>query len=168
MPRRLRCRRTNRQPGGASQDRATPRLTRTGIGDESAKTCKPGSSFGTTAEGTSPFAAQFQKRGPFAHDGRSLRSLDLRTRLFRNRCSYLIYSEAFNALSPAAKRYVYQRLGEILRGEDASDTFTYLPPDERAVLRRVLSDTKPDLAPYLQARKAPGDAAHLPKGKRTP
>ena len=49
-------------------------------------------------EGTSSFAADFAKRGPRDPKGRSLRDLDLNTRLFRYPCSYLIYSRAFDSL----------------------------------------------------------------------
>jgi hypothetical protein len=41
-------------------------------------------------EGTSPFAAEFAARGPRDRQGRSLRDLDLRTRLYRHPCSYQI------------------------------------------------------------------------------
>ncbi|MEZ6092603.1 MAG: hypothetical protein R3C05_32250, partial [Pirellulaceae bacterium] len=48
--------------------------------------------------GTSGFADDFQSRGIRDQQGRSLRDLDLKHRLFRYPCSYLIYSEAFDGL----------------------------------------------------------------------
>ena len=65
-------------------------------------------------EGTSSFAADFAARGPRDSKGRSLRDFDLKTRLFRYPCSYLIYSRAFDSLPGEVKEYVYQRLWEIL------------------------------------------------------
>ena len=49
-------------------------------------------------KGTSSFASDFTSRGPRNSKGRSLRDLDLHTRLFRYPCSYLIYSRAFDSL----------------------------------------------------------------------
>jgi hypothetical protein len=49
-------------------------------------------------KGTSGFAEQFEQLGPKDKQGRSLRQFDLGTRLFKYPCSYLIYSEAFDAL----------------------------------------------------------------------
>ena len=54
-------------------------------------------------EGSSGFAEKFATRGP-------LRELDLRTRLMRYPCSYMIYSEAFQALPPEVKRTIYNRI----------------------------------------------------------
>lgn len=48
--------------------------------------------------GTSRFAEVFSEGGPRTKDGRSLRDLDLGTRLFRYPLSYLVYSPEFQAL----------------------------------------------------------------------
>ncbi len=98
--------------------------------------------------GTSGFAAEFQKRGPFDRAKRSLHKLDLNTRLLRYPCSYLIYSPAFDNLPASAKRYVYRRLTGVLRGGDDA-AFPRLTASDRAALKDILRETKPDLAPYL-------------------
>ena len=67
---------------------------------------------GRPADGPSDFA----RRGPRDSKGRSLRDLDLKTRLFRYPCSYLIDSRAFDSLPAEVKDYVYRRLWEILDG----------------------------------------------------
>ena len=41
---------------------------------------------------------------------RSLRQLDLNTRLLKYPCSYMIYSAAFDAMPPLAKSAVYLKL----------------------------------------------------------
>src|SRR6185503_17909316 len=64
--------------------------------------------------GTSGFAGQFQAAGLRDKQGRSLRDFDLKTRMMRYPCSYLIYSDAFNGLPPLAKQIIYGRLWEIL------------------------------------------------------
>ena len=60
--------------------------------------------------GTSGFAEKFTALGPFDDKGRSLRQLDLNTRLLKYPCSYMIYSAAFDALPARAKSAVYRRL----------------------------------------------------------
>ena len=60
--------------------------------------------------GTSGFAEKFTALGPFDDKGRSLRQLDLNTRLLKYPCSYMIYSAAFDALPPLAKSAVYRKL----------------------------------------------------------
>ena len=66
--------------------------------------------------GTSGFAESFSTRGPRDSKGRSLRDLDLKQRLFTHPCSYMIYSDAFEQLPPAAKRAIYARLWDVLSG----------------------------------------------------
>ena len=67
-------------------------------------------------QGSSGFAQKFSGIGPHDHSGRSLREFDLRQRLMRYPCSYMIYTEAFDALPPAAKESVYRRMWQILSG----------------------------------------------------
>jgi hypothetical protein len=100
-------------------------------------------------KGTSGFAEQFEKMGPKDSQGRSLRQLDLGTRMFRYPCSFLIYSEAFDALPPLAKEYVYRRLAEVLRGRDISPDFAHLTGADRKAILDILTATKPDFADYL-------------------
>ena len=95
--------------------------------------------------GTSGFAEEFAAKGPFDDQGRSLRTFDLQGRLFRYPCSYLVYSEAFDALPVVAKQHVYQRLHEILTGSDQSQEFDHLSKDDRRDIFGVLIETKPEL-----------------------
>src|ERR1700691_381756 len=69
-------------------------------------------------KGDSNFTQEFAARGPRDSQGRSLRDFDLRTRIFKYPCSYLIYAEAFDAIPEPAKKYIYRRMFEILRGRD--------------------------------------------------
>ena len=92
--------------------------------------------------GTSGFAAEFAARGG---RGRSLREFDLTTRMFRYPCSYLIYSEAFDALPQPAKDRIYQRLWEILTGKNDSKTYARLSETDRRSILEILRETKPGL-----------------------
>lgn len=95
---------------------------------------------------SSRFAKGFAARGPHDGKGRSLRDFDLSNRIFRYPCSYLIYSDAFDALPEPAKSYVYRRLHEVLTGQDQSEDFAHLSARDRADILAILIATKPDLA----------------------
>lgn len=96
--------------------------------------------------GTSGFDEWFQAQGPRDPQGRSLRELDLGTRLLRYPMSYLVYSEAFDALPGYARDYVYRRLVEILSGQDRSPAFSRLTAEQRAAIMQILLATKPEFA----------------------
>jgi hypothetical protein len=99
-------------------------------------------------KGTSSFARDFVARGPRDKKGRSLRDLDLTRRMFRYPCSYMIYSEAFDALPPVVRDRTYRRLWEVLSGGDTSALFARLGAEDRAAIRDILGDTKRDLPEY--------------------
>jgi hypothetical protein len=100
--------------------------------------------------GTTTFAQDFEARGPFDHLGRTLRSFDLETRLFRYPLSFLVYTEAFDAIPDVAKSRVYDRIDEVLTGQDQSDDFAHLDADVRAAIRDILMETKADFAAAVQ------------------
>ena len=110
------------------------------------------------------------------HAQRSLRDFDLKTRLFRYPCSYLIHSPSFDGLPPELLERVYVELGEILLAEPGSDAHPRLSrADRRAILeiltatkavdyprisltqrqaiREILTDTAPDLPAYWKESK---------------
>jgi hypothetical protein len=96
-------------------------------------------------EGTTRFTAEFAARGPRDSHGRSLRDLDLTTRLFRYPLSFLIYSEAFTRLPPPVSQFVKQRIREVLAGQDQSPAFSHLTPADRQAISEILQETKPDV-----------------------
>lgn len=95
--------------------------------------------------GTSQFAAEFAARGPRDSKGRSLRDLDLKTRLFRYPCSYLIHSRAFDSLPAEMKSYIYERLRQILTGRSTGKDDPQVDPTDRAAILEILRETKRDL-----------------------
>lgn len=97
-------------------------------------------------EGTSGFASRFSKLGPKDHKGRSLYELDLQTRMFKYPCSYLIYSESFEALPQPLLEQLYRRLWDVLTGADQG--FAKLAPDTRRAILEILAETKPGLPEY--------------------
>lgn len=90
--------------------------------------------------GGSGFSEEFQRRGARDESGRSLRDLELGSRLFRYPCSYLINSTAFARLPVRVRNYVWQRIAEVLSGRDASPAFEHLDADDRQALSELLSN----------------------------
>ena len=88
--------------------------------------------------GGSGFTADFAGRGPRDNQGRSLRTFDLKTRLFRYPLSYMIYSGAFDTLKPDIRDKLYRRLHDRLkaRSPDGADAIA------------ILAATKPGLPDY--------------------
>ena len=81
-------------------------------------------------QGTSGFARTFAASGRRDSRNRSLRELDLNTRLLRYRCSYMIYSPAFDGLPAEARAAVISRMKQVLDGRA-----------DGAVVQEILGDT---------------------------
>jgi|HigsolmetaAR205D_1030408.scaffolds.fasta_scaffold00561_6 hypothetical protein len=97
-------------------------------------------------QGTSGFDRWFESRGPTDPQGRSLRQLDLRTRLLKYPLSYMVYSAEFDALPHFAKTYIYGRFAEVLSGRDQSGKFAHLSAEDRRAIFEILTATKPEFA----------------------
>jgi len=103
----------------------------------------------------SPYAQEFAALGPRDSQGRSLRDFDLSQRIFRYPCSYLIYSDAFEALPEPAKGYVYHRLLQVLTGQDPGKDFANLSAQSRREVLEILLQTKQNLpAEWLSYAKS--------------
>jgi hypothetical protein len=100
--------------------------------------------------GKSGFIEKFSAQGPRDKKGRSLHQLDLQTRLLRYPCSYMIYSDAFDALPPMAKDAVYSRLWQILSGAETAPRYAKLTKADRDAVLEILRDTKSDLPDKLK------------------
>ena len=94
--------------------------------------------------GTSAFAEEFSRLGPRDKQGRSLRDLNLKDRLFEYPCSYLIYSRAFNELPLAVTQYLTKRFSDILAGQ-GGEAFARLNRADREAVVEIIKATKPDL-----------------------
>jgi hypothetical protein len=101
-------------------------------------------------EGSSGFAARFAEQGPRDRKGRSLRQLDLNTRLMRYPCSYMIHSAAFDSLPASAKDAIYRRTWRILSGEDKDARYARLSPADRRAVIEILRDTVKTLPAWFQ------------------
>lgn len=91
--------------------------------------------------GDSGFTEHFEARdSPTTHHD-PLRQLDLQSRLFRLRCSFLIRSRAYRALPDRVRSYVRERLTAILSAEDDTGMFGHLGTRERGEIREILEQT---------------------------
>ena len=95
-------------------------------------------------EGTSGFAQAFEAQGPFDSRGRSLRQLDLKRRLLRYPCSYMIDTPAFRALPIDVRRAIYARMWDVLSGRDASPKYARLADADRRAIVEILRETVAD------------------------
>lgn len=106
---------------------------------------------GDRVRGSSGFAQRFADAGPRDAKGRSLHELDFTRRLMRYPCSYLIYSDAFEALPASAKDPIYRRMWEVLSGDDRQARYrSALSLADRQAIVEILRDTKRGLPAYFQ------------------
>lgn len=110
---------------------------------------------------SSRFTQTFQAQGPFDSMGRSLRQLNLKTRLFEYPCSYLVYSDSYRQLPDEAQLYIATRLVEILDGKDTTDKYKHLGETDRAAIREILKAT----AAWPMAVRNRGSDAGKPESK---
>jgi hypothetical protein len=90
------------------------------------------------------FAASLESKVPRDHLGRSFGQLDLVTRLLRYPCSYMVYSDAFDALPPTVKQAVYARMLDVLSRQEPDAARARATADDRRAIVEILRETKPD------------------------
>ena len=105
--------------------------------------------------GSSGFAERFAAAGPRDRRGRSLRDLDMKTRMMRYPCSYMIYSAAFDGLPAVVREAIYRRLWHVLSGRDAAPRYARLSGDDRRAIVEILRETKPGLPGYFGGDGSP-------------
>ena len=115
--------------------------------------------------GTSGFSETFGARGPRDPNGRSLRQLDLTTRLMRYPCSYMIYSPAFDALPAVARDRIYARMWRILSGEETDRRYAKLSAaDRRAVVEILPPPSRP--CPHTSVRSGSNEPQRVRSTQR--
>ena len=95
--------------------------------------------------GDSTLVRDFSSKSRKASDGSSLRDFDLRSRMFRFRCSYMIYSASFRGLPSRLKEHVFLELDRALSPKLDLREYSYLPAAEKLSIRRILRETMPTL-----------------------
>ncbi len=97
-------------------------------------------------EGDADFMRDFQRNRREAAGGLALKDFDLKTRLFKHRCSYMLYTDSWQKLPAVLKERVYFRMAEGLR--EQNPTYRHLEPAERLAIRAILKQTLPGLPPW--------------------
>ena len=99
--------------------------------------------------GPSGFTEEFSALGPTDAQGRSLRDFDLQTRMFRYPLSFLVYSDAFDALPEFARNEIYRQLAAILVAEHPPVEFQHISADDRGAIFEILQATKPEFRTWI-------------------
>ena len=105
------------------------------------------------------FQAAFSRGAPRSRSGHALKDLQLRDRIFAQRCSYLIYSECFQALPEPLKARIFDRLFQALHSRDPKDRYAYLPAEERQRIYEILLETHPEAKVRWAGRSITGGNA---------
>ena len=92
-------------------------------------------------EGDPAYKTDFLKEAKRTRQGQSLRDFDLHTRLFRYRCSYMIYSSVFGGLPKELKDRVFSRMQMALDLRRPDPEYAYLSSTEKAAIRSILQET---------------------------
>jgi hypothetical protein len=91
--------------------------------------------------GGAPFQASFRANRKEDRLGRSLKDFDLSTRMFKYRCSYMVYSRAFSFMPPLLRDAVMTKLLGVLEGQNDAPAYKHLGKDERKAIHTILQDT---------------------------
>ena len=94
-------------------------------------------------DGDVAFQDAFAKRFPKTREGDSLADFQLGSRMFKHRCSYMVYSQAFDALPAPVKSAVAARLKDVL---ESGRDFPEMKAPERARIAAILEETLPAYA----------------------
>jgi len=95
--------------------------------------------------GSEAFVEAFGAGGVRTESDKSLRDLRLYARLFKYRCSYMIYSKAFKGLPPLVKARVLVKLRAAV-SEEGVEEFDHLSRREKKSIRTILEETLPDFS----------------------
>jgi len=96
-------------------------------------------------DGDPAFIRDFQRNKKPVSNGASLKDFDLKSRLFKYRASYMLYTDSWQKLPKEIKDRVYYKMAEGLRDQNPSPAFAHLPSDEKRAIRSILKDTLPGL-----------------------
>jgi hypothetical protein len=96
-------------------------------------------------EGDADFIRDFQRNKKPLSNGASLKDFDLKTRLFKYRASYMLYTDSWQKLPSELKERVYYKMAEGLRDQLPNPTYAHLPAEEKRAIRILLKQTLTDL-----------------------
>lgn len=94
--------------------------------------------------GDPAYVQDFLRDRKVSKAGLSLKDLDLKTRMFKHRCSYMLYTDSWKHAPKELKERVYYHMALYLR-EQPDAQHAHIPPAERVAIRSILKDTLTDL-----------------------
>lgn len=97
---------------------------------------------GEGIEGGEDFQKSFEARFPRTKDGRSLADFKLYDHIFKHRCSYMVYSDAFRNLPVPVKQLVIRKMHSALTGNDSAGDWIKVP--EKQKIDAILAETLPE------------------------
>ena len=103
---------------------------------------------GDGVEGNNAFRNAFLRTRRPSEDDRSLKDFRLYERIFKYRCSYVIYSDVFRSLPELVKSEVFRLLHTGLKARNGTGLTGHLSTSERARIFRILGETHPDIPEY--------------------
>ena len=101
-------------------------------------------------KGDETFLRDFASKRKAASNGASLRDLDMKSRLLKRRCSYMIYSSLWDGMHPLFKKSVEAKLWNALQENGGDKEFAYLPATEKREIRQIIKETKTGLPAWWQ------------------
>lgn len=96
-------------------------------------------------QGDETYARDFLADRRPSKRGMALKDLDLKTRMFKYRCSFMLYTDTWKHAPKELKNRVYFRMAEGLRDTQPNPALAHLPVEERRSIREILKDTMTDL-----------------------
>ena len=94
-------------------------------------------------EGSATFQEAFSKRFPKTKAGKSLADFRLQGRIFKNRCSYMVYSSSFSSAPQAIRDEIVRQLRDVLGSPSGSDEYSHIKTSERKRIATILEETWP-------------------------
>jgi len=113
-------------------------------------------------KGTTDYQTWFEKQAKRDSHGRSLKDFDLKTRLFRFRLSYLIYTDSFSKMPAAARSRILREIYSFLNASDAElkQAWEVRPADfplqERQAIVQIVAETLENLPDFWKINKNEG------------
>ncbi len=101
-------------------------------------------------EGDVAFQNVFRAYEPRSSAAGSLKEFHLAGHLFKNRCSYLIYSDCFLSLPRELKRRIYGKLVHALSAENPDPRYAYLDREERVRISTILQKSHAEFRQALE------------------
>lgn len=94
--------------------------------------------------GDPAYAADFLRDRKATKAGLSLKDFDMKTRIFKHRCSFMIYTDTWKETPRELKERIYYHMAMYLRDQPDAQ-HAHLAPAERRAIRDILKETMGDL-----------------------